>query len=388
MSFPSLIKTQPQLSEEGSSNPFRNPHKVIEQVAILLAGFALIAIAAAFLPTRAHAFWPFSSNANAASNGIIPSSSTPALVAPTNANVNAGATLALATDDSALMGYGSPSGNIPDVIATPSADQISVYVVRPGDTLSQIAAMYGVSVNTIVWANDLKSTRDVHPGDTLIILPISGIEHTVAQGDTLKSLAKKYGADSTEIAQYNGLDASAPLAVGSSIIIPGGELTAPGVSSVAGNTARVKGGRAPAEPYLGGTGPLYASYYLSPVAGGILTQGLHGWNAVDIGAPRGTPIHAAAAGTVLIARDNGGWNGGYGNYVVLKHSNGTETLYAHMSAPAVHAGEIVSQGQTIGYVGMTGMTTGPHVHFEIRGAKNLFAATCRVGEAVSGYSCN
>ncbi len=355
-------------------------------MAILLVGFAVIALATAFLPNRADAFWPFSLNADAASSGVIPSASTPALVAPTNADVNAGATLALATDDSALIGYGSPSGSIPDVIAVPPTDQISVYVVRPGDTLSQIADMYGVSVNTIVWANDLKNTRDVHPGDTLIILPISGIEHTVVAGDTLASLAKRYGADANEIAQYNGLDASAPLVAGSTIIIPGGELAAPAAVFATGHL-RVRSGKAPAEPYLGGSGPMYASYYLSPIAGGILTQGLHGWNAVDIGAARGTPIHAAAAGTVLIARDNGGWNGGYGNYVVLKHGNGTETLYAHMSAPAVRPGEIVAQGQVIGYVGMTGETTGPHVHFEIRGAENLFAATCKVGETVSGYSC-
>jgi murein DD-endopeptidase MepM/ murein hydrolase activator NlpD len=100
---------------------------------------------------------------------------------------------------------------------------------------------------------------------------------------------------------------------------------------------------------------------------------LHGWNAVDIGAPRGTAIYAAAAGTVIVAR-TGGWNGGYGNYVVISHPNGTETLYAHMSKVLASAGEQVAQGDTIGLVGMTGLATGNHLHFEVRGAANPFAS--------------
>ena len=352
---------------------------MLEQVAILLAGFLAIAVAATFLPSRASAFWPFSSNADAATNAVIPSTTTPVLSAPTNTDVNAGATLALASDGSALIGYGSPSGNVPDVIATPSADQISVYVVRPGDTLSQIADMFGVSVNTIIWANDLKSARDVRPGDTLIILPVSGVEHTVVKGDTLKSIAKKYSADPTEIAQYNGLDANAALVLGSSIIIPGGELSTP--SSYAPAHAVVSH-RGIYEPYLGGSGPARNGFFVNPLPGGTITQGIHGWNAVDIGASRGTPIHAAAAGTVIIARNNGGWNGGYGNYVVVNHGDGIQTLYAHMAHPAVHAGEVVSAGEIIGYVGMTGMTTGPHLHVEFRGVANPFR-NCDVGSTCS-----
>jgi len=302
-----------------------------------------------------------------------------------NSDPNAGASLALAVSDgSALVSYSGPAGTIADVTNAPAPDRISLYVVRPGDTLSDIADMFGVSVNTIVWANDLASTRDIHPGEQLLILPVSGIEHTVAKGETLKSIAEKYNADATEIAQYNGLDASATLAVGSTVIIPGGELSTPIPTT---NAHAIIRGRAVYEPYLGGTGPAYADYYEVPVQGGILTQGLHGWNAVDIGAARGTPIHAAAPGTILVARNNGAWNGGYGNYVVITHDNGTQTLYAHMSHTIVSPGQVVGRGQTIGYVGMTGMTTGAHVHFEIRGAKNFFAATCSVGEQVGLFSC-
>ena len=78
----------------------------------------------------------------------------------------------------------------------------------------------------------------------------------------------------------------------------------------------------------------------------------------------------------MVSRNNGAWNGGYGNYVVITHGNGTQTLYAHMSHAIVSSGETVSAGQTIGYVGMTGLTTGPHVHFEIRGAA-ILSVDCR-----------
>ncbi len=347
-------------------------YRTLEHVLVLAAGFALIALAAAFLPNKASAFWPFSTNADAAVNSLIPSSTTPALSAPVNENANAGAPIALATsDNSALVAYTGPSGALTDVPSAASSDQISVYVVRPGDTLSEIADMFGVSVNTIIWANDLSSARDVHPGDTLIILPVSGIERTVAKGDTLKSLASKYSSDATEIAQYNGLDPAAPLAVGSTVIIPGGELAAPARARGSSGTI-ASHGRTISEPYLGGSGPVRNGFFTSPVPGGTITQGIHGWNAVDLGAARGTPIHAAASGTVIIARNNGAWNGGYGNYVVITHAGGVETLYAHMSHSIVSYGQSVGAGQIIGYVGMTGMTTGPHVHFEVRGAANPF----------------
>jgi len=210
----------------------------------------------------------------------------------------------------------------------------------------------------------------VHPGDTLVILPISGVERTVAKGDTLKSLAKKYGADANEIAQFNGLDPAAALAVGSSIIIPGGEVAAPAASS---SSRRIV-----SEPYIGGSGNAQPGYYGNPVPGGVITQGIHGWNAVDIAAARGTPIHAAADGIVIIARNSGAWNGGYGNYAVITHDNGTQTLYGHMIYAIVSPGQSVLSGQVIGYVGSTGQSTGPHLHFEVRGAANPFR-NCRVG---------
>lgn len=328
-------------------------------------------IGAAVFPNRVGAFWPFAVNADAAVDTFIPSASTPALVASVNANTRVGAPIALATSgDVALISYGGPSGTAATVAETVSSDQISIYVVRPGDTLSEIADMFGVSINTILWANNLKSARDVHPGDTLVILPISGVEHTVVKGDTLRSLAKKYGADANDIAQFNGLDLSERLTVGTTLIVPGGEI-------LPAAPAR----RSQSSPaLLGGGGSFAAGYYGNPLPGGIITQNIHGLNGVDIGAARGTPVYSAADGTAIIARNNGAWNGGYGNYVVIAHSNGTQTLYSHLRSSVVSVGQFIAKGQIIGYVGATGRATGPHLHFEVRGATNPLR-NCRTGSA-------
>jgi murein DD-endopeptidase MepM/ murein hydrolase activator NlpD len=217
--------------------------------------------------------------------------------------------------------------------------------------------------------------------------------YTVKTGDTLASIAKRSGGDSAEIASYNGVD-DATLAVGAQIIIPDGEAGAsvadstpkPSASKPHTNTRRIIGGSIatgniiplahnPAEPSHG-VGPVGSmseiSYYVAPIAHYIQTQGIHGYNAVDLAAPVGTPIVASADGDVIVARQ-GGWNGGYGSYVVITHDNGSQTLYAHMSSVTAYDGEHVVQGQVIGAVGMSGDTTGPHVHFEIRnGIRNPF----------------
>jgi LysM repeat protein len=333
----------------------------------LILGFLGILSAVTILPNSADAFWPFSINADAASNTFVPSSDTPALTAATNIDPDAGVDVPLTTSsDSALVSYSGPSGTLADVGDLPRSDTISVYVVRPGDTLSVIAKMFNVSVNTIIWANNLSGVKDVHTGQTLVILPISGVKRTVIKGDTLKSIAKKYDADAGEIAQFNGLDPAEPLEIGSTLIIPGGE------AAPAPVVKKAPSRKIGAEPYLGGGGPSQPGYYSSPAPGARVTQGLHGHNGIDFGVSRGTPIHAAADGTVIIAR-NSGWNGGYGVYVVITHPNGTQTLYAHLTNSIVSSGQSVTSGQVIGYSGNTGKSTGAHLHFEVRGAANPFA---------------
>jgi len=245
-----------------------------------------------------------------------------------------------------------------DHIFVPKNDQISVYTVREGDSLSHIADTFEVSMNTIRWANSLGSGSTISPGDQLVILPVSGIKHTVKSGDTLAKLAKTYESETVEIALYNGLS-EGDLKIGSEVIIPNGELH---------NSAPKTPQRSSSES---SSSVRTSTLFAHPAPGATRTQGIHGRNAVDLGAPIGTPVYAAATGTVIISKA-GGWNGGYGSYIVIKHNNGTQTLYAHLSSNHVSVGSWATKGSRIGSVGNTGKSTGPHLHFEVRGGKNPF----------------
>jgi murein DD-endopeptidase MepM/ murein hydrolase activator NlpD len=258
---------------------------------------------------------------------------------------------------SALLSESGPSGTEADIKNQPPSDRISIYVVREGDSLSQIAEMFNVTVNTIIWANDISRGSLIQVGQTLVILPISGVRHTVEKGDTLKSIAKKYKGDLEEILQYNGLTEDAVLSVGDVVIIPDGEVVVPVYT--------------PSYSGKSGGSSSYSGYYLRPISGGIKTQGIHGYNGVDLATYYGAPILAAASGQVIVSKSYG-WNGGYGLYIVIQHDNGTQTLYAHNSKNIVSQGEYVVRGQVIGYVGSSGRSTGAHVHFEVRGARNPF----------------
>jgi len=347
-----------------------------------------IGLMVTILPHRAGAFWFFSNvSANAGINiPLVHDSRMVLLRAATNTNPNPIGTHSpvIITSGSALIAQSGPEGTVADINPSAGNGQISLYVVREGDSLSEIAQMFGVSINTILWANNIKNAGLIKPGDTLLILPVSGLRHTVKKGETIASIAKEYHANAGDIALYNGLDDGKKLKYGATIILPGGEMPVRVTRyarsiRIGARVARYRRIRkAPLNPYRGGGGPAIPGFFTDPLPGEIVTQGLHGWNAFDIGARSGTPIHAAASGRVIVSRV-GGWNGGYGNYVVIDHGNGTQSLYAHMSRDVSSVGEFVARGHIIGYVGETGEATGPHLHFEVRGAENPFAR-CREGE--------
>jgi len=263
-------------------------------------------------------------------------------------------------NDSALLSDVGPGGSSADIEESSSkSDQLSIYVVRKGDSLSQIAKMFDVSVNTIIWANDISRGGSIHEGETLVILPVSGVSHTVVKSDTIKSIAQKYKGDQEEILTFNGLEDGNALVIGSTVIIPEGMIPLP--TLVPGSYTAPRGT----------SGPSYSGYYLYPLSSGTKSQGIHGYNGIDLAAPMGMPVFASASGDVVVS-DDYGWNGGYGNYIVVSHDNGTQTLYAHLSKVIVGKGWRVVKGQVIGYVGNTGRSTGPHLHFEVRGAQNPF----------------
>ena len=258
-------------------------------------------------------------------------------------------------EESSLLPVMGPMGSIADV-DTYKLDQITTYTVQPGDSLSKIAKMFGVSVGTIYWANDLKRGDLIKEGAVLVILPVSGIQHEIKKGETIESIAKKYKSDAEEIVVFNSINPD-DLKVGETIIIPNAELGL--VPLYQTNIVR------------GNNGPNFAGYFVRPILGGRKSQGLHGYNGIDLATSCGSPVFASASGTVLVAR-SWGWNGGYGNYIVIAHPNGTQTVYAHLLGVRISVGQYTTQGSVIGSIGTTGHSTGCHLHFEIRGAKNPF----------------
>jgi len=291
-----------------------------------------------------------------------------ASVSPTSLNGTESASVNIVSENALLATTGPLGVSDGTADSDSSFDQISVYVVRKGDAISKIAEMFEVSVNTILWANNLKKGEAIKEGDILVILPVSGVKHMVAKGETLKSIANKYDADIFDIASFNGITEDTQLAVGDELIIPDGEMYIENSAGTSGSskTSSSKTTKTPSKNLSG--------YFVNPAPGAIKTQGLHGKNAVDLGAPIGTPIKAAASGTVLVARM--GWNGGYGGLIIIQHSNGIKTLYGHLSKVNVRSGQKVSQGEVIAGMGNTGHVrpspggNGSHLHFEVYGAKN------------------
>ncbi|MFH1657649.1 MAG: peptidoglycan DD-metalloendopeptidase family protein [bacterium] len=239
------------------------------------------------------------------------------------------------------------------VAAEEGRKEIIEYTVQTGDNLWSIADKFDVSLETIRWANDLTANSVIKSGDKLIVPPVSSVLHLVEAGDTLSGIAQKYKGNTVEIIAFSDIGEDGKIFIGDILVIPNGKMP-----TIAPSYAQV---------------PLADSYLSFPTQGKI-TQGLHWYNAVDVANKCGTPIYAAAGGSV----QKTGYITTGGNRVTILHSNGIVTYYGHLSKIVVSAGQTVSQGQLIGYMGNTGYTvgvTGCHLHFDVlnKGVKNPLA---------------
>lgn len=252
--------------------------------------------------------------------------------------------------------------------ASTTREGVMTYIVQPGDSLSEIAWKFGVSTQTVIWANDLSDVNLVKVGDHVRIPPTTGVLHVVEAGENLADLAAKYSVPVEAVIAYplNRIENPDQLISGEMIMFPGGikpppppvvAAANPGTSAAAAGSP---GGSAPPAPPSAATRGIRPGW---PVAGTISQYFSGGHPALDIAAPYGSPLHAVESGTVVVAAF--GWNGGYGTMVDIDHGNGYVSRYAHMSTLAVEKGQYVAKGQYLGNVGVTGITTGPHVHFEI-----------------------
>jgi len=245
------------------------------------------------------------------------------------------------------------------VISDKPRDNIVDYEVKSGDTIAIIAQKFGVSENTILWENDLKSSSPLKAGDKIRVLPLSGVAHKVVGGDTIYSIAKTYQANAQAILDFpfNDVGDDFQLKAGQTLIIPDG--------------APPEKPKPVPTQYLAQSQQnitiqnLGSAQFMWPATAFQQISQYFSWYhpGIDIANLSGGPIRAADSGTVTLA----GWpdNQGYGSRVILDHGNGFTSLYAHLAAVYVGAGQRVSKGDVIGMMGSTGRSTGTHLHFEI-----------------------
>jgi len=224
-----------------------------------------------------------------------------------------------------------------------------VHIVQPGETLTSIARLYGLRVQDLIAFNELTNPNKLSVGQHIIVSPRVQRTHVVAPGDTLWAIARRYEVSVEAIQLANGIADPGRLRVGQNLVIPaigGGDdvVAVPAVSRVADQVVSLA----------------------TPVQGRVTSRFGPRWgrmhNGMDFAAPTGTPVYAAASGTVTYAD----WAGTYGRLVIIDHGNGLETRYAHLSQILVKEGDQVQRGQRIALVGSTGNSTGPHLHFEVR----------------------
>lgn len=242
--------------------------------------------------------------------------------------------------------------------ATSSA--ATVYTVVMGDTLSDIADRFGISESALAQANGIGDVSYLFAGQKLNIpagsastssgagsVASSGPgSHVVVDGDTLSGIADMYDTSSSAISAANGITNPNSLRVGQTLVIP--------------ERAQLSGRGGQRLSFVWPAFGEITGYFHEP--GPYWVKGYH--EGLDIGSGYGNVVRAAEAGVVIEAE--GGWNRGYGTYVKIDHGNGLHTLYGHMSALEVDPWQEVKRGQVIGYIGSTGASTGPHLHFEVR----------------------
>ncbi len=252
------------------------------------------------------------------------------------------------TDKNTLLSGSAPyfvSSRVMGGAGVSQRNNIISYKVEEGDTLSSVADKFDISKDTIRWANDING--QVKPGEELVILPVTGVMYYVESGDTLSEVAEMHKAEREEIKEFNNLYVE-DIYPGDLIIIPGGER--------------------PAIPEPAPPAP--STQFVAPAIG-IVTQGPHHYNAIDIANNCGSPIYAVQSG-VVVERAYNTWPAGH--FLKIDHGN-VVAMYAHMQNMYVGVGDRVHQGQQVGTMGTTGLSTGCHIHFDIlsRRIRNPFA---------------
>lgn len=247
--------------------------------------------------------------------------------------------------------YIAGTGGVAETAPTPPPG-FRTHTLQPGETLSAVIDRFGITLDALVGANPDLSSLDLLPaGIELLIPPREGLVITLEAGDDLMELIAHYGADPIAVARANDIRGPGDLQPGRMLFFPG---VAPTYA-----LERLAQVREQENRYIWPLHGRITSYYGRRNLG-MGTSNFH--RGIDIAAPSGTTITAARSGTVTFA----GWStSGYGNLVKIRHAGGDETWYAHHSRILVSVGQYVRQGEPIALVGSTGISTGPHLHFEL-----------------------
>ena len=248
-----------------------------------------------------------------------------------------------------------------------------IHIVKRGDTVYGISRRYGLPVRAVIDANGLGPPYLLEIGRRLVIPET--LEHLVQRGDTLYGISRHYGISMSDVARANGIKPPYTIVVGQRLRLP---LSAPGLAlAAAPNPAApsIRADRQPSQPSkterlvaIPTPPPLSNDTFLWPVKGKIISSfgpkknGFHN-DGINISAPRGTPVVAAANGVVVYA---GNELRGFGNLLLIKHADGWITAYAHNETLLVKRGDLVRRGQIISRVGSTGNVAEAQLHFEIR----------------------
>ena len=229
------------------------------------------------------------------------------------------------------------------------------YTVKSGEAISTITRKFGLTnISTLIAVNGIGNVRALREGQKLRIPSMDGLIHRVSKGESLGSVSAKYHVSVEEICDANDLS-SQNLKAGQELFIPGAKLDSMSLKKAMGELFVC---------------PITAKYRISSLFGpriDPISQLKRNHTGVDFACPTGTPIGAAMSGKVVYV----GWSNIFGNYVIINHINGYQTLYAHMSKITCKNGQKVDQGTKVGLVGSTGYSTGPHLHFTVYKNGNL-----------------
>lgn len=224
----------------------------------------------------------------------------------------------------------------------------SVYVVQKGDIVGNIAQDFGLSQDAVISVNKLTNTRALQIGQVLKIPSIDGIVYTVKENDTASSISDNFKISLEKFALINSIKGE-KINAGEVVFLPDAKLDRATLQEINGDL------------------------FLSPLRYGFRITSGYGWrrdpftgcrsfhNGLDLAASTGTPVYPATAGTVRSV----GYSRVYGNYIIVRHHSGYQTLYGHLSYVSVSRGSYVSTSTKLGGVGSTGRSTGPHLHFTV-----------------------